>query len=190
MAGSVAKMVAAKDGSAATMEPHPLDDVVDVDKAMPVIANLLEAERNGAKKRVYPRRLLRQQHIVAYMLANPFATTTEICAFFGISAGTLSNISKSDTFKALLNAHKVSLENSVGADLQDQLRQTLAVALEVTQKAVIDQQDPEYALAVMDKTANRLGMGAKHNSQTQVNVNVVTADMIAAARAKRLGHAG
>lgn len=186
MAGSVSKMVAAAGTKVITADTHPLEGVVDVADAMPLIANLLEAERKGGKRRVYPRSMLRQQHIVAYMLANPFATTTEICAFFGISAGTLSNIAKSDTFKALLKAHKVSIENSVGNDLQEQLRQTLAVALEVTQKAVIDQQDPEYALAVMDKTANRLGLGAKHNSQTNVQVNVVTPEMIAAARTRRL----
>lgn len=169
--------------------PHPLEDVEDVEAAKPIIEKLLIAERNAGGKRVYPRRILRQQHIVAYMLCNPFATNTEVCAFFGISPSTLGNIAKSDTFKALINAHKLTLDSNVAADLQEQMRLTLAVSLEVTQKAVVTNQDPEYALAVMDKVANRLGMGAKHNTQVQINNNIVTPEMIAAARARRLPNA-
>jgi hypothetical protein len=120
------------------------------------------------------------------MLVNPFASTTEVCAFFGISPGQLSNICKSDTFKALITSHRVSIESSLGQDLQEQLRATLSVALEVTQKAIVDHRDPEYALAVLDKTANRLGMGAKHNTNVQINNNIVTPEMIASARARRL----
>jgi 2-hydroxychromene-2-carboxylate isomerase len=165
---------------------HPLKDVTDVVAAGEIIGRMLAAEHSTGKKSYYPRALLRQQHIAAFMLVNPFATTTEICAFFGISPTTLGNISKSDTFKALVNAHKVSIESGIGRDIQEQLRDTLAASVEVVQKAVVERQDPDYALAVLDKTANRLGMGAKHNTAVQINNNIVTPEMIAAARARRL----
>lgn len=172
----------------ATVTPHPLEGIDDVDEAKRVIGELMVAEREAKGTRVYPRRILRQQHIAAYMLLNPFATTTEICAFFGIGPTALSNICKSDTFKALIEAHRISLETNVMGDLQDQLRQTLAVSLEVVQSAVVKDQNAEFALQVLDKTANRLGMGAKHNTNVQINNNVVTPEMIAQARAKRLGN--
>lgn len=165
---------------------HPLEGIDTVEGAAAVIGQMLVEDREAKGVRVYPRRLLRQQHIAAYMLVNPFATTTEICRFFGIGAGALSNICKSDTFKALVESHKVSVETSIGADLTEQLRQTLAVAIDVTQKAVITGQDPEFALQVLDKTANRLGLGAKHNTNVQINNNIVTPEMIAQARARRL----
>jgi len=171
----------------AVADIHPLTDVSDVEAAAVVIGKMLVADRDAKGIRVYPRRILRQQHIAAYMLVNPFATTTEICAFFGIGPGALSNICKSDTFKALITAHKISVETSIGADLQEQLKQTLQVSLDVVQKSVTSLQDPDYALQVLDKTANRLGMGAKHNTNVQINNNVVTPEMIAAARARRVG---
>lgn len=163
-----------------------LGETKTVEEAVPLIGRMLKAEREaGGTRKVYPRALLRQQHIVAYMLCNPFATTTEICAFFGISPTTLNNISKSDTFKSLILAHRVTLDSGIGADLQAQLRDTMAAAVEVVQKAVVEKQDPDYALEVMDKTANRMGMGAKHQSGGQVTVNIITPEMIAAARAAR-----
>lgn len=173
----------------AVIVPHPLDGIEDVERAAEIIGELLTHEREAKGVRVYPRRILRQQHIAAFMLVNPFATTTEVCAFFGIGAGALSNICKSDTFKALVAAHRISLSNSTMADIQDQLRQTLQVSLEVVQRNVTEKQDPDFALQVLDKTANRLGMGAKHNTNVQINNNIVTPEMIAAARARRLPHA-
>lgn len=173
----------------AVIPAHPLEGIEDVESAAEVIGRLLVEDRGAKGVRVYPRRILRQQHIAAYMLINPFATTTEICAFFGIGAGALSNISKSDTFKSLIAAHRISVESSIGADLTEQLRQTLAVSIEVTQQAVIDKRDPDYALQVLDKTANRLGLGAKHNTSVQINNNIVTPEMIAQARSRRPPHA-
>jgi len=165
---------------------HPLESVETVEGAAEVIGRMLVEDRNTKGTRVYPRRILRQQHIAAYMLVNPFATTTEICAFFNIGAGSLTNICKSDTFKALIDRHRISIETSLGSDLTEQLRQTLQVSIDVVQKSVITQQDPDFALAVLDKTANRLGLGAKHNTNVQINNNIVTPEMIAMARARKL----
>jgi len=167
-------------------EDKALTEARTVQEAMPLIANMLKADKaaQGIKK-PYPRTALKHQHIVAFMLCNPFATTTEICSFFGISPTTLGNINKSDTFQSLIAAHRVSLESGIGADLQDQLRQTMAAAIEVVQKAVVTGQNPDYALEVMDKAANRMGMGNKHQTNVQINNNVITPEMIAAARASR-----
>ena len=168
-------------------EDKTLAEAKSVEDALPLIGNMIKAEKAAAAgpRKPYPRAALKQQHIVAFMLCNPFATTTEICSFFNISPTTLSNITKSDTFKSLVAAHRVSIESGIGADLQAQLRDTMAAAVEVVQKAVVAGQDPDYALEVLDKTANRLGMGAKHQSGPMVQVNVVTPEMIAAARAAR-----
>lgn len=177
--------------TALNLPDHPLEGADTVEAAQEVIANLLVEERKTGKRRVYPRRLLRQQHIIAFMLANPFATTTEVCAFFGIAPGTLSTIAKSDTFKAMVDAHKVALTQDVLSDINEALRVTLAAGIEKVQKAVVERDDPDYALAVVDKVSNRLGMGAKHQGGTQVNVNVVTPAMIEQARnrARRLPNA-
>lgn len=166
-------------------EPNPFLTAETVEESVPLVEALMaEQAIPGATKR-YSRSVLRQQHIIAFMLVNPFATCTEVCAFFSISPSTFYNITKSDTFKALINKHKVTLENTVGQDLQDQLRATLSAAIEVTQRAVVEKQDPDFALAVLDKTANRLGLGAKHNTNVNINNNIVTPDMIALARARR-----
>jgi hypothetical protein len=167
-------------------EEAQLAGAATVQEAMPLIGNMLRAEKQaGGIKKPYPRTALKQQHIVAFMLCNPFANTTEICSFFGISPTTLGNITKSDTFKALVNQHRVTIDSGIGADLQAQLKDTMAAAIEVVQKAVVDKQDPDYALQVLDKTANRMGMGNKHNTNVQINNNIVTPEMIAAARASR-----
>lgn len=170
----------------AGVDESGLASVKTVDEAVPLIGNMIKAEKAaGGIKRQFPRTILRQQHIVAFMLCNPFATTTEICSFFGISPTTLNNITKSDTFKSLIGQHRVTLESGVGTDLQSQLKDTLAAAVEVVQKAVVDKQDPDYALEVMDKAASRLGMGAKGGPAVQINNTIVTPEMIAAARAAR-----
>lgn len=169
-----------------TAEDKALVEAKTVEEALPLIGNMMKAEKQGGGiKRPYPRVALKHQHIVAFMLCNPFATTTEICNFFSISPTTLGNITKSDTFQSLVASHRVTLESGIGADLQSQLRDTMAAAIEVVQKAVVQNQDPEFALQVMDKAANRMGLGAKHNSGPMVQVNVVTPEMIAAARASR-----
>jgi len=170
-----------------SVEDKALVEAKTVDEAMPLIGNMIRAEKasQGGPRKPYPRIALKQQHIVAFMLCNPFATTTEICAFFSISPTTLGNITKSDTFQSLVQAHRVTLDSGIGADLQAQLRDTMAAAVEVVQKAVVTGQDPDYALEVLDKAANRLGMGAKHQNGPLVQVNVVTPEMIAAARASR-----
>lgn len=152
-----------------------------------VIQQMQTAELTSKGKKIYPKALLRQQHIIAYMLLNPYATGVEVCRFFSISRSTLSNITKSDTFKAAAGKYAVSLENYF-PELREQLNETLKASLEVVQKAVIDSQDPDYALSVMDKTANRLGFGAKPSGpNVQINNNVVTAEMLLAARNKQLG---
>lgn len=163
-----------------------LEGLEDIGKIMPLIGKLLALEIESKGKRVYPKRILRQQHIVAYMLLNPFATTTELCNFFGMSPSTFYNISRSDTFRALAQSHQIRL--NADFDIQQQLKETLSVAIEVTQRAIVEQQDPDYALAVLDKTANRLGLGAKQGTNVQINNNVVTPDMIAYARQKRLSN--
>lgn len=176
----------------AAVIPFPMEDdkglveAKTVEEAIPLIGNMIKAERAaGSVKKPYPRTALKHQHIVAFMLCNPFATTTEICSFFSISPTTLATVYKSDTFKSLVAAHRVSIDSGIGGDLQAQLRDTLAAAVEVVQKAVVEKQDPDFALEVLDKAANRLGMGAKHNTGPQVQVNIVTPEMIAAARASR-----
>lgn len=186
LSGRESQLPAVRMASSPAAELHPLEGIGDVGDAIPIITNLLAEEAAGLKRRYYPRCALRQQHIVAYMVVNPFATTTDVCAFFGISPSTVCNVARSDTFKALIASHKISLESNLAADIQDQLRATLAVATEVVQKAVVTSQDPEFALATLDKVANRLGLGAKHNTQVQINNNIVTPEMIATARQRRL----
>jgi hypothetical protein len=182
---AVTAVAIAKPGEVPVAAAHPLDGVSDVKKAAVIIGRMLAEDAVAKQKRVYNRCVLRQQHLAAFMLVNPFASTTDICAFFHIGPASVYNIVRSDTFKALVNHHRLSLENSIGVDLQEQLRLTLSASLDVVQRAVIEKQDPDFALAVMDRTANRLGMGAKHNTNVQINNNIVTADMIAAARAAR-----
>jgi hypothetical protein len=83
--------------------PHPLMNCDDVEVAKEAIRAML-AEVPDPRRPVphYTRAMLRNQHIVAYMLANPFATNTEICAFFGIGVSTLKTIQTSDAFRAML----------------------------------------------------------------------------------------
>lgn len=186
IAGAVGSNVTQLPGTAMVVGPHPLEGVEDVNEASTLIAQMLAEERITKEVRVYPRALLRQQHIVAYMLVNPFASTTDICGYFQISPTTLSNIAKSDTFKAMVNKHRVGVE-SIMPDLQDQIRETLRVAVEVTGRAVVERgtQDAEFALNVADKFANRLGMGAKQGTNVQINNNILTPEMLQQARARR-----
>lgn len=161
-----------------------LEGTEDVDALLPVIRRMLEAEAAAKGKRVYPTRLLRHQHIIAFLLANPFTTALETCRFFGIGPTTLYNIARSDTFKALAAKHHVKLNDS--PDIQQQLKDTLVMSIEVVQKALVSGQDPDYAATVMDKSANRLGLGVKQGTQVNIQNNqLVTPDMIAAARERK-----
>lgn len=160
-----------------------LQRLEDVDKLLPIISRLMQAEAESKGKRMYPKRLLRNQHIIAYLLLNPFATTMEVCKFFGVSPSVLYTLSKSDTFKALASQYAVKIDNN--PDIQQQLKDTMAAAIEVTQQALTNNPDPDYALAVLDKTANRLGMGAKQGTNVNIQNNILTPEMIAVARQQK-----
>lgn len=155
----------------------------DVKELMPIIRSMLEAEAAAKGKRVYPTRMLRQQHIIAYLLENPFSTTVETCRFFGISPTTLYTLARSDTFKALASRYHATLD--CNPDIQQQLKDTLALSIQITQKALVERQDGDFAVVVMDKAANRLGLGAKQGTQVNIQNNVVTPDMIAMAKERR-----
>lgn len=155
----------------------------DVQRLIPVIGKLLEAEVASKGKIFYPTRMLRHQHIIAMMLLNPFATRVELCRFFGVSMGVLNNIAKSDTFRTLAGQFHVSLPDA--EELGDKLRDTVSTAIDITQKHLIKSQDPDFALAVMDKGGNRLGMGVKQGTQVNIQNNVVTPDMLAYARDRK-----
>lgn len=159
-----------------------LSSLNTVEEVLPKIKEMLEWEAANSGKKAYPRAMLRQQHIIAFMLAQPFATTPEICRFFSISPTTLSNITKSDTFKAAVNKFAVDMQN-LQPEINDQLKDTLQAAITVVQRDLVERQDPDFALQVLDKTANRLGMGTKQQTNVQINNNIVTPDMIKAARA-------
>lgn len=164
-----------------------LRETESIDKLVDIIRELLLREAAASGKRLYPKQLLRQQHIIAYLLLNPFATTMEVCRFFQVSPTVLYNISKSDTFKALACQYRVKIDNN--PDIQQQLKDTMAAAIEITQEALAKGADAEFALQVMDKTANRLGMGAKQGTNVQINNNILTPEMLAVARQRRLGNA-
>ena len=164
-----------------------LQATTEMQRILPLIAKLIAAEAAAKGKRVYPTKLLRHQHIIAAMVLNPFITRVELCRFFGVSIHTLGNIAKSDTFRALASQFQVQLTED--ESIADKMKDTLSAALDVTQKAIIEGQDPDYALQVVDKAANRLGMGVKQGTQVNIQNNVVTPDMIAYARQRRLSGA-
>jgi hypothetical protein len=158
-----------------------------VEQAMPLIAEMAKVEKESKGVRVYPRVLLRIQHVAAFVIMNPFCSNTDIAKFFHVGPTCIANIMKTDTFKSLVDAHRVSLDG-LNVDIQEQMRTTLIAGLEVVSKEITERQDGDFALSAVDKIANRLGMGGKHNSapnNIQIN-NIITADMIAAARARRL----
>lgn len=155
----------------------------DVQRLLPIIGRLLQAEADSKGKMVYPTRMLRHQHIIAMMLLNPFVTRVELCRFFGVSMAVLNNIAKSDVFKTLAGQFHVSLPGQ--EELGEKLKDTVSAAIDIAQKHLIKSQDPDFALSIMDKGANRLGMGVKQGTQVNIQNNVVTPDMVAYARDRK-----
>lgn len=166
-----------------------LHKTATVEESIPLIGELMRLEKQAKGQKVYPRRLLRCQHIAAFMIMNPFSNNVDVARFFGVSCTTVENIMKTDTFKALISAHRVHIEG-LGQDIQEEMRATITAGLQVVQKEIVDKQEGEFALSAIDKLANRLGMGVKHKKEAQVQVNVIAADMIMAARARRLPSGG
>jgi hypothetical protein len=161
-----------------------------VEEAMPLIAEMAKVEKESKGVRVYPRVLLRIQHVAAFVIMNPFCSNTDIARFFHVGSTCIANIMKTDTFQSLVSAHKIMIDG-LNVDIQEQMRNTLIAGLEVVNKEIVERQDGEFALSAVDKISNRLGMGGKHQTAPMVQINnIITPDMIAAARARRLPDAG
>lgn len=167
---------------------HPLKDVTDVAEAVVKMQQIAAEEALTKKPKKYPKSILRHQHLVAYLMLNPFATNTDIAQYFGITASTVARLVSSDSFKQCLESHMAGAGQDLFTSIKDKMEATLAVAVDRVQEKIVQGDDPDYALQALDKVANRLGMGVKQQSGagTQVNVNIITADMIMKARARRL----
>ena len=161
---------------------HVLKNFSSVQDLLPTIRGMIEWEAANNGKKCYPRLLLRNQHIIAFLLTYPQATNAEVCRFFSIGPSVLKQIASSDAFKAMMVQYQVNFA-AISPDINEQLKDTMAAAITIVQKDLVERQDPDYALQVLDKTANRLGMGTKQQTNVQINNNIVTADMIAQARA-------
>lgn len=170
---------------------HPLKDVVDVMQAVEKIRELEQEALATKKPRRYPKSILRHQHMVAYLLLNPWASTAEMASYFSISATTVSRLVSSDSFKQCLEQYMKGAGAELATSIKDKMEATLSVAVDKVQEKIIQGDDPEFALAAMDKVANRLGMGVKQQSGagSTVNVNIVTREMILQATQRRLNRA-
>lgn len=170
---------------------HPLKDVTDVLVAVERIKELEEEFRTTKKPRRYPKSILRHQHMVAYLLLNPWASTADIAGYFSISATTVSRLTSSDSFRQCLEQYMQGAGAELGTSIKDKMEATLSVAVDKVQEKIIQGDDPEFALQAMDKVANRLGMGVKQQSNggSTVNVNIVTREMILQATQRRLNRA-
>ena len=171
---------------------HPLKDVTDVLVAVEKIKEL-EAEFQATKKpRRYPKSILRHQHMVAYLLINPFASNADIAQYFSISVTTVSRLVSSDSFKQCLEQYMQGGGAELYTTIKDKMEATLSVAVDRVQEKVVQGDDHEFNLAVVDKVANRLGMGVKQQSgagNTTNNFNIVTREMILQATQRRLNRA-
>lgn len=170
---------------------HPLKDVTDVMLAVEKIKEMEEEALKTKKPRRYPRSILRHQHMVAYLLINPFASVAEIASYFNISATTVSRLISSDSFRQCLEQYMQGAGAELAVSIKDKMEATLSVAVDKVQEKIIQGDDPEFALQAMDKVANRLGMGVKQQSGagSTVNVNIVTREMIVQATQRRLNRA-
>jgi hypothetical protein len=71
LGGSLSKIAAPVPATSTVEDVHPLVTIDTVEAAMPIIGKMMVAEREAGGTRVYPRRLLRQQHIVALYAGKP-----------------------------------------------------------------------------------------------------------------------
>lgn len=185
MFGSKSPTLIPADIAAKFVGSNPLAGVETVEGSLEAIKEIQQFSATTGKEVRYPRDLLRVQHIVAFELVNPFCTTAEVCRFFSITPGTYKTITASDAYRQLMESHGMQLLRQAPQELVDKMKDTVEMAVDNVQKALLASSDGEFALAAADKLANRLGMGVKHNTNVQINNNVVTAEMIAAARNKR-----
>lgn len=161
-----------------------------VEECRKLVERLMAEQANGKGVPKFPKTRLRHQHMIAYMLVNPFASVNDMAAYFGVTRMTLNRIMKSDTFKALVLQHRINLETDFVKEIFTDLQETLSLSLEVVQENVIQNRNGDFALNVAKEAGKLLGMGqaAKGNGTViQNNINVVTADMLTAAKAARQG---
>lgn len=166
---------------------HPLTNAETVEDAIKGVRETQEFEVIAQRKAVYPRNRLRAQHLVAFLIVNPFSTVGEICRFFAITPLTYKTIASSDSFKSMMEHYSDQLIRANAQEVQEKLKDTMDMAIDRVQQALVQPNcDAEFALAVLDKAGNRLGMGAaKQGTVANVNVNIVTREMIEQARNQR-----
>lgn len=177
----------APNGAIMAQHVSELCDETRVEECKRLVEKIQQEIVNGKGVSKFPKARLRHQHIIAYMLANPFASMTDLEQFFGVTRMTIHRIAKSDMFQALVAQHRIQLETDFAKEVFDNLQQTLHMAVEVVQEDLLARRNGDFALQAVKETGKLLGMGGNNKAGPVINnnINVVTPEMIMAARQAR-----
>jgi len=131
----------------------------------------------------------RHEAIIDFLLAHPDEKDLHVlCGQLNVSRSWLSIVMNSDAFRAEYMKRRGEYNQELAAGVQTKMYSAASKALDaVIQSLNDDELDPRFALDVVDKTTNRLGLGAKPGGSplvemNQVNVHVVDKALLETAR--------
>jgi hypothetical protein len=128
--------------------------------------------------------------IAEYMLRYPSAKLYEIAAAVGLTAAWVSTVVNSELFRSYLMDRHKEIATDVTETLYAKTNGVAHAAVEKLGRMVDDSTDPDFILAVADRTMHRLGMAPErasvqvNNTVTNNTVHSVDPAVIAAAREK------
>lgn len=97
------------------------------------------------------------EQIMNWLLMNPGKSMRECADTFGYTQSWLSTMVHSDAFQSKLREKQLEIQARVTATIPQKLQAVADIALDKLASAVERSEDPDFLLAVADKTLHRMG---------------------------------
>lgn len=135
------------------------------------------------------------EDIIEWLILNPGARQKDVAAHFGYSLTWISNITRSDIFKARLAERKAEVYSQVHQDVQEKMTTLADIGIEKIQEELETSQDKRFLLDVTRMALTGLGFGANKSAapagvqNQQNNFYVASQADLEAARGRIAGRA-
>jgi hypothetical protein len=110
--------------------------------------------------------------VLDLVLANPHMTLRELSARTGYSIGWLSQLMRSDCFRAAYDGRRNDVESECMLAITERLEGIAHLALDKMQEALTKSNDPDFVLDAFDKVMHRAGYAPKAKEAAPGTVNI------------------
>lgn len=130
--------------------------------------------------------------ILDHILTRPHATLRELANITGYSVSWLSQVTRSDCFRAAYDARRGDVNAEVMATIVERLDALSHLAIDRMEEKLLNATDPDFVLDAFDKVLHRTGYAPNARNggsvagpaNTTNNIFLVDKDLLGAAREK------